>query len=129
MKILKDRRHVHSDVLNCFVALFNKREMEKKDMNPDYRFAVMVESFFINKLCFCVNPMRGRKHRMINEKNLFGQFHYHYKDNHGLRFDSAFDLFHDMLFISFYDNNNVVFQVSPTGSSMFPRQHPLLHHQ
>jgi hypothetical protein len=39
--------------------------MEKKDTNPDYSPVV-----FINELCLHVNPMRGRKHRMIYEKNL-----------------------------------------------------------
>ena len=49
MKMLKDGRYAHSDVL-CFVVFFNKKEMEKKDMNPDYRPTVMVGSFFIKKL-------------------------------------------------------------------------------
>ena len=43
MKTLKDERYVHSDVLSCFVPLFNRREMEKKDRNPDYKPAIMVD--------------------------------------------------------------------------------------
>ena len=68
MKTLKDERYVSSDVLACFIQLFNRREKEKRDMNPVYKPAVMVDSFFINKLCFHVDPMRGGKLRMIYEK-------------------------------------------------------------
>ena len=118
MKTLKDERYAQSDVLSCFVPSFNRREMENKDMNKDYKPAIMVDLFFINKLCFRVNPMRGGQHRMIYEKNPFGQLRYHFKEDHGLRDDAAYDLFHDASFIYFlyniHQSHHVVIQVCPT---------------
>jgi hypothetical protein len=41
---------------------------------------------------------------MMYEKNLFGQSRYHYKDDHGLRVDAAYDLFHAISLIYFLNN-------------------------
>ncbi len=45
--------------------------MDRQQRGKFYKPAVMVDSFFINKLCFHVNPMSGGKHRMIYEKTLW----------------------------------------------------------
>ena len=70
---------------------------------------------------------------MIYEKNLFGQFRYHYKDDHGVRVDAADDLSYDISFIYFLYNihqHHMLFSSQPNRtSSMLLRQYALVYQQ
>jgi hypothetical protein len=118
---LRDGKHLHSDVMQAFISMFNSQEQKKARDRPGYKPAVMIDSFFVVGLCFHMNQLRDGYHRLIYEKKYYKRLKFSVVEGEGKsaeRVCAAYDVFVGIstLYVQYNIHNThwVFFKICPT---------------